>query len=260
MTRVMLDSTAAVDIPTSAEMVAGYLPPSQFAWSAADWARFPHAVKVRIAVRATVNDGHVLDVETGDATPAQAPGWVLMRRQAGADPSVYCSASAWPTVRAAFTAAGVAQPHYWIAAYPGGGPVIPAGAVAHQWADETITGHHYDQSVVADFWPGVDQQEAQMEQTDAVNDAPWVGGKPSIGHVLLNVWENNTGANSPAAIMAQLRAISGALSADEAALLAAVKAVTQPGQAVVSAADLETALRNVLGAGFDVTVTPKAAP
>src|SRR5438309_3633948 len=86
MTRLMYDSTSAHDIPLAAAMVAGYIDHPLYTWSVADWARFPHAVKVRIATRASTSDGHVLDCETGDATPTQCPGWVRIRRAAGADP------------------------------------------------------------------------------------------------------------------------------------------------------------------------------
>lgn len=150
----MYDSVTATDIPTSAAMVAGYVS-GRFAWSAADWARFPNAVKVGIATQANVNDGQVLDVEPGDATPAQSVGWVQMRRQAGTDPTVYCNASTLPQVQSAFTSAGVAQPHYWVAHYDGKAE-IPAGCVAKQYIDPPGSGGHYDLSAVADFWPGVD--------------------------------------------------------------------------------------------------------
>lgn len=155
MTRTLYDAVTPANIPASAQMVAGYVD-GRYAWSASDWARFPGAVKVRIAVFASTNDGHVLDVEPGDATPAQAVGWVQRRRAAGVDPTVYCGLSttgySWANVRAAFQAAGVAEPHYWVAAYPGNGPNLYAGSVAHQYANPGP----YDLSVVADYWPGVD--------------------------------------------------------------------------------------------------------
>lgn len=155
MTRTMYDSVSPGAIPQTAKMVAGYVD-GRYVWAPAGWARFPNAVHVRIAVFATTNDGVVLDVETGDATPAQAPGWVQRRRAAGIDPSVYCNTSVWPSVRAAFQAARVPEPHYWVAAYPGGGAVIPAGAIAHQYADPLTSGGNFDLSIVADYWPGVD--------------------------------------------------------------------------------------------------------
>jgi hypothetical protein len=152
----MYDSITAVDIPATAQMVAGYVQDDpSFGWSDADWARFPTAVKVRIATRAWINDGHVLDVETGDATPAQAPGWAQMRRAAGVDPTVYCNASTERAVRAAFDAAGVPQPDYWTAHYDNV-PTLPPGSVAKQYINDPISGGHYDLSVVADYWRGVD--------------------------------------------------------------------------------------------------------
>lgn len=169
MTRTMYDSTNPAAIPVTAGMVAGYVD-GAFVWPAAGWARFPRAVKVRIAVFASTNDGVVLDVERGDAAPAQAPGWVQRRRAAGMDPSVYCSISLWPAVRAAFHAAGVAEPHYWVAGYPAGGAVIPGGAIAHQYADPLTSGGQWDLSVVADYWPGIDPAGGNVSTPNSPDD------------------------------------------------------------------------------------------
>lgn len=155
--RTMYDAVTPGNIPASAQMVAGYID-GRYAWRAADWARFPGAVKVRIAVFASTNDGHVLDCENGDATPGQCPGWVSRRRATGADPTVYCSLAAWGAVRNCFISAGVREPHYWIAAYPGNGPALYAGSVAHQYADPGPV----DISVVADYWPGVDGNHSAL--------------------------------------------------------------------------------------------------
>ncbi len=152
--RTMYDSITAGDIPSWAQLVAGYVD-GLYRWSDADWARFPGAVKVRIAVFASTNDGHVLDIETGDATPAQAPGWAQGRRGQGVEPSVYMNLSTWPQVRSAFQNARVPEPHYWVAQWDGVAQV-PAGAVAKQYADPGLSGGHYDLSAVADYWPGVD--------------------------------------------------------------------------------------------------------
>lgn len=185
--RVMYDSVSPLAIPVGAEMVAGYVD-GHYRWSQADWDRFPNAVKVRIAVHPETNDGHVLDVEQGDATPLQAPGWAQMRRAAGQDPSVYCSYGVWGAVQAAFTRAGVAQPHYWIAAYPGPGAVLYPGSVAHQYRDTGFNGENVDVSVVADFWPGVDGEELTEDQNKwlqflyiRLGGAAWEqAGKPPI--------------------------------------------------------------------------------
>lgn len=152
--RTMYDSTAAIDIPSDARMVAGYVD-GKYKWSPLDWLRFPHAIRVRIAVFQTTNDGHVLDVESGNADPSQSVDWVLMRRKAGADPTVYCSESLWPSVHYAFQLRKVAEPHYWTANYTRGPTLLP-GTIAHQYADPITSGGHYDLSIVADYWPGVD--------------------------------------------------------------------------------------------------------
>ena len=150
MTRTCYDAINPANVPASATLVAGY---GDGYWNdvAAFRRRFPHATVVEITVFASDDQGTVLDVETGDATPAQAPGWVKKRRAAGVDPTIYCNASTWPEVKAAFAAAKVAPPHYWIAHYDGV-RVIPQGAVAKQYQDPGP----YDLSVVADYWPGVD--------------------------------------------------------------------------------------------------------
>lgn len=153
--RLAYDSITAADIPANAQIVAGYCD-GRFSWSNADWARFPNVPAVRIACFASTNDGQVLDVETGCAAPAEAPDWVLKRRAAGVDPTVYVNWSNWDLTRAAFIQQGVAQPHWWLASYDGVA-TIPAGAVAKQYANSSMSGGHYDLSVVADYWPGVDR-------------------------------------------------------------------------------------------------------
>lgn len=152
MSRTMYDSVNAYHIPADAVMVAGYIE-GPYAWSSGEWARFPHAVKVQIATVAMPARGMVLDVEAGDAAPDLAPGWCARRRAAGVDPSVYCNASTWPVVRAAFAAHQEPEPHWWIADYDGIA-TLPAGAVAKQYANDKAAG--YDLSIVADYWPGID--------------------------------------------------------------------------------------------------------
>jgi hypothetical protein len=158
----MYDAVTASNIPTTALMVAGYVD-GLYKWSAADWARFPHAAKVRIAVFSTTNDGHVLDCEQGNATPAQSVDWVLLRRAAGLDPTVYCGRNTWwDQIQGAFQARKVPEPHYWVADYSGNPakPAIPVGAIGLQYQD---TGP-YDLSAVADYWPGIDPAPLPIPQ------------------------------------------------------------------------------------------------
>lgn len=153
--RIMYDSITPEDIPVSAKMVGGYVS-GKYKWSEAGWARFPNAVKVRIATQASVQDGHVLDVEQGDATPVEAPLWAQGRRAVGVVPTIYCSASSWSAVIQAFMRQGVAEPLYWIAHYDGIQELV-AGTIAKQFTDEAASGGHFDLSVVANYWPGIDK-------------------------------------------------------------------------------------------------------
>lgn len=151
MTRTMYDSVSVSSLPADATMVAGYAD-GLYANLTAMRARFPHATVVSIAVRYTTR-AQVLDVETGDATPAQAVVWC---RQTMADTpngqlTVYCNTSTWPAVRAALAAAGESPPNYWVAQYDGVAS-IPAGAIAKQYRNTP----GWDASIVADYWPGVD--------------------------------------------------------------------------------------------------------
>ncbi len=148
----LYDAVTPSNIPLTAKAVGGYVD-GLYIWDQAGWARFPNAYKVRIAVFATTNDGEVLDIEKGNATPAEGPSWVKMRRFAGVDPTIYCNASTWPRVRAAFVGSGVTEPHYWIANWSSG-PVIPDGAVAVQYAHDIAPG--YDLSLTNGHWPIAD--------------------------------------------------------------------------------------------------------
>ena len=164
MTRTMYDAVTNTNIPADATLVAAYVN-GHYTNYAQAVARFPHATVVGISVTARFNAGIVLDVEQGDARPDEAPDWVLMRRAAGIDPTVYCDSSTWPSVREAFTSRHLPEPHYWIAQYDGD-PTIPAGAVAKQYADPGP----YDLSSVADHWPGVDNPEGDIVLDSATLD------------------------------------------------------------------------------------------
>lgn len=240
----MADAINPNNIPVGRfPLVAGYVDGPRSQWPAAGWARHSASILVRIAVFASTNAGHVLDVETGDATPSQAPGWVKMRRAAGTDPTVYCSISLWPAVRAAFHAANVAEPHYWVAGYPGGGAVIPAGAIAHQYADPLTSGGQWDLSVVADYWPGVDQG-GQMDWSDQLpfNQTPQNPTRTAPASQLLanaDLYAGNAMNNTTAlltkvdAVAAQITSLQGALTADEATLVGLLQGVDSDSKAGV---------------------------
>ncbi|MEA2181208.1 MAG: hypothetical protein QOF69_393 [Solirubrobacteraceae bacterium] len=88
----MYDAIDVGAIPADAAAVAGYV--------GGNWptypqllTKFPDAHHVSIAVNSG-EDAHVLDIETGDAKPADAPAWVLRQQQRGLKrPGLYCSLS-----------------------------------------------------------------------------------------------------------------------------------------------------------------------
>jgi hypothetical protein len=157
MTRLLYDglnSDAAGihrDFPDAA-MVAGYLPPSSFAWSQAEWGLFPHADHVTIVPSAHANAGDVLDVEDGDATPEETEAWITMRKQAGLwRPTIYCSLATVPAVRVG-TGRFVLDKDYdlWVADWDGTTALPYPLAVAKQF--KTTPG--YDANIVYDpGWP-----------------------------------------------------------------------------------------------------------
>lgn len=173
MTRTMYDSTDPDDIPRDAEMVAYYVD-GLYCWSQEWIDQFPNAVKVTISAIGK-KTAQVGDVEKGCIwPPANAVDWVLRARVDGYDPTIYVNErNDWAPTRAAFDARGVAHPHWWVANYDGK-QTVPSGAVAKQYAHPPMIGKHYDLSVVADNWPGVDIQEDSLmasftdEQRDVV--------------------------------------------------------------------------------------------
>lgn len=159
--RTAYDAVTPSNIPRNAEVVMGYVN-GPYAWNPSDWAMFPNAVKITIATHPDNTTSHMIDYENGDFTDANVVQAVKVRQASGRFPIVYCSESVWAHVRSLFTAAGVPEPLYLVAAYPGAGPTIPSGAIGHQYEDYQ---NKYDISVIDDYIPGVDTM------TDPFNDA-----------------------------------------------------------------------------------------
>lgn len=163
-------------------------------------ARFGVAIEPRL-VGVTVTgqnlDAPVADVERYDLTPLAGAVWARRKRALGRTPTLYCSASAWPTVQQAVRAEDL-DPWAdvcWLIADYNDQPVIPPHAIGHQYSSTS-----YDRSVVADFWPGVDHGEDAMVTI-------WSDGKRLAGYSAatgmrhLTPWEWRTLTSVP-----QLRA------------------------------------------------------
>lgn len=156
MTRIMYDSTNPADIPVSAKVVGYYVDGIYRVTPEIVKHYHPSAVLVPISAIGTHN-GVVGDVEPGCIwPPANAVPWVLARRAARVDPTVYCNETYHlPLVKAVFAKAKVPLPHLWCSNYDNV-PVLRAGEIARQYANPPLAGGHFDLSVVANFWPGID--------------------------------------------------------------------------------------------------------
>lgn len=273
--RSMFDGITPGEVPAGATLYAGYLNgnwPSCAALAAAH----PAAVHVSISVTAGANVGQVLDVETGDATPGEAVNWVLTRRHAGADPTVYCNTSTWPQVRAAFQTHDVPEPHYWLAQYDGVATIpaawSSAGVVAKQYADKG----GYDISVVADYWPGVDpeptpatplpSQEDTMLVLSITPDPTGTAQKGQAGYFLLDglLLAHIPDAQSLAGLTAAGVKTAVVSSNQYAALVSARPAPAQVDPAALAAAlTADTTLATGVAAavvaqiGADIAAAPK---
>jgi hypothetical protein len=167
--RTSYDSINVRALPAGADLYLGY---DDGNWPDADEiARtFPGKTVIRTTVNPADNEGDCLDVEKGDATPNDAPGWIQRRREAGHQgPLVYCSEALRSAVVAAFASARIPLPGLFIAAYPGEGPVLQRPTdVGHQYASNA----NYDTSVVVDYLPGIDPAPATPSSNPAPSSAP----------------------------------------------------------------------------------------
>ncbi len=178
--RTMFDADNPYDIPTHAQMVAGYIDGSSTTWSTAMWDRFPGSQKVTISAVGQRWDADVFDVEPGCIWPPENVLPLVEKARAnGRWPTVYCNQlNHWPAIRQMFRSRGIEEPPYWVANYDGI-DIIPPGAVAKQFmhprdADRPAnrpqqrweTFRHFDLSIVVPEgqWRGVDKQESGEEE------------------------------------------------------------------------------------------------
>lgn len=172
---IMYDSVTLTEVPPDPPAVACYVN-GRFANHAEALRRFPHARILTIAAFASA-DADCLDIETGDATPAQAAGWYARQRARGVTrPCLYASASVMqasivPVIRAA----GILRDsvRLWSAHYtfhphicgPATCREMSISADATQWTDRSH-GRNLDESLVAAGFFGTapvqDWQEAMM--------------------------------------------------------------------------------------------------
>lgn len=199
--RIMYDGIDADTVPFGASIYAGYTG-GKWPSLAALRKKFAGKLFLSIAVSAS-DDAHALDIESGDATPAQAPTWANRQRVKGNPyPVCYMNASTWPAVRAAFIAQQVPEPLYWVAEYvkdPSKIPAIPSGAIALQYYSYS----GYDISIVEDYFPGLDpepvpqtrEEEEDMSAVTAQSGRAGLGWAKGTKHVVQLTWDADAVTN-----------------------------------------------------------------
>ena len=160
MTVVLYDSIDLSQFPSNPEAVAGYV--------GGHWPtyndvvkKFPNAHHLSIAVTASQR-ARCLDIEPGNATPAQGPGWFRTYAVTNEGPVViYCGAASASQVTKAMSDGGIGRDKYllWTAHYTykehicsPGGCGYPA-ADGTQWTDKA-QGRNLDQSLCSDAFFG----------------------------------------------------------------------------------------------------------
>lgn len=157
--RQMADSTNPFDIPAGRfPIVAGYVD-GLYAWPAAGWKYHDVSLHVTICAVTIDLDAMVADVESGALTTQDAVAFVRGKYARNQIPTLYFSISRRDEIYAALSAAGLnldAGLQIWWADWDNR-PVLDGDyGVAKQYANATLTGAHYDLSIVRDYWPGLD--------------------------------------------------------------------------------------------------------
>ena len=179
-------------------MVAGYVN-GLYAWTQAEWDLFPHAKHVTISITASANAGDVLDVENGDATPAQTEGWIRMRKSAGYyRPTIYCSRSVIPEVRQG-TGPYILGRDYdiWAADWTGSPHEVtaPGSPSATCCATQYESTEEYDVSAVYDSgWPHRTQSAPQPQPTKPPAEPTGLRATSVTPTAVTLAWHGVTGA------------------------------------------------------------------
>jgi hypothetical protein len=149
---VMYDSITPDTVPPNPQAVAGYVGGSWPDYN--DLVRiFPHAYHLSIAVNAG-EDAACLDVETGDASPDQAPAWIERQLARGVwRPCIYANRSVWDGGMYGSLQHYGARIRRWVAEWTYQAH-IPVGYDACQWTDRAW-GRNLDESLCWDtFFQG----------------------------------------------------------------------------------------------------------
>ena len=154
----MADSTNPFDIPQGQfPIVAGYTD-GLYAWSGAGWKFHDSSLHFRICCVSIDVSAHCCDIEPGCQDETGGAEFVAQKLARGEHPYLYFSLSRLGAVQAALRARGIDPEHGWTAWIADWDNVasLPPGWLMKQYANPTLTGAHYDLSIVVDYLPGLD--------------------------------------------------------------------------------------------------------
>lgn len=154
MTRTMYDGITAASLPTNGALYLFYVDGS---WpnGTAVKARTPGKIHVATTIgRTAAARGMVLDCEKGDATNADALAWCRNYPGANSDLTIYTNTSNWVALRPVLLAL-TTKPNILLAQYDNVA-TIPTDSVFNIVGKQYKNTPGYDESVVKDYWPGVD--------------------------------------------------------------------------------------------------------
>lgn len=142
---LMADSVQPAAIPASAFAAAALYLNGRYAATEAEVHRFRHVIRISVLADRPDQAEHAraLDVETGDATPADVPGWIDTRRRFGHDDAtIYCDRD---NIRAVAEAAAGRPFRLWVATLDGTkfGPESGYWAVQYQAARPGAVARRY---------------------------------------------------------------------------------------------------------------------
>lgn len=173
------DSVNPAGMQKGNDVYAGYGLLSSFADMVAIKALFPGKKYVEITPR--VGPGDCLDIETGDAVPADAPLFIAQWHKVNTvRPVIYANASTMPEVKTALASVPRTSYFLWVAQWDGN-PAIPAGYDAKQYA--STNGYDSDTFDLA-MWPAI----VPPPVTHPVASAP--PGRWEKGAIMVGLAEN----------------------------------------------------------------------
>lgn len=187
MTRTMYDSVSEPAIPAHATLVAGY-EDGLYVTAPVLRKRKPAPEIVTLTVNGSTRGTKGIDCEKGDATPKGTANWCKAEIVDGHIPVAYTYLAGLRDLIKAFKAAGISPEHVtlWTAHYTNKPHICGLICTARygiglRWRKRIMATQymaypgaspgHYDVSLVADHWPGVDHEPKRMPKPPAKKPA-----------------------------------------------------------------------------------------